>query len=882
MVEAAFRTLEVIIQPRSPAVAPDDAPRYPVVARLGDSDQTASSMLTLPFDTRQLEEAIKWIEDGLFDDDYVREYGGQLFDALFQGDVRQLYRSLRADRGAAPRVRLIIGDPGIARVPWELLFDRERQSFIALDAPLTRGLLLPESTRSLIASTLPLRVLIAEAFPRGVPKVSAKAESAGISRQLARLVRQRKVEVQRLPNASLGRLQNLLRKAAATGQPFHVLHFIGHGKSERHSGRSVLLLETDDGGPQETPPTVLAAMLAEFGVRLVFLNACQSAQSSAVDLAESFAPVLLGAGIPCVIGMQVNVLDSVARQFADEFYAAVADNQAVDVALTHARRLALGDGRRRKADMAIPVCYLRPPSGQILELQAPETVPLTRTTLLPWIGYNLRPGRLVRNVYGLAVVVATVLGLALGVVAVKDMLDPGKMNGDFNIAVAAFGKLDDQGQARQSSAGRGFANDLFDELETTIRQEQPNFQVWGPDDVPAITGDTREQRQQAAQVWAAEHNVNLLIYGNVQSQRTRSEILPEFLVSAKRLPFAQELAGHYDLDADIAVTGENVLIDDSVTAPDELRRKLLGWSGEISSFARGLGAFNQNRYDDAQQYLAASISENEDSSRAQWRKVVNLFRGSAAGSLGQYDEAETYFDQALAIDPTYARALLGKAQMVFLRARKECTQESQTDVEGLQQALRLYEQASTVRAEPEAEIQVKVNYFSGAPALCLGIATHDQTLAIPLHSFSAVIDEYLARANDTDAQGRIAYLAVSSYIARGTTYAVLSNLGINGDNVTKARADFEAARELASRADRKAVASWWLARLHLWSNACQAADDEIARGDREIEQFVKANPSTGVVDDASLRCAVATELATKCPSATFMIPSILQCPTGAN
>lgn len=881
MVEPAFRTLEIIIQPEPGAMATDGRPRFPLVARLSDSDQTASGNLTLPFDSRQLEEAIKWIEDGLFDDNYVREFGGLLFDQLFQGDIRQLYRSLRSDPNVAARIRLIVGDPQIARVPWELLFDRERQSFVALDAPLARGLLLPEGTRPLI-SPLPLRVLVAEAFPRGLPRVSGEAETAGISRHLTSLVRQRKVELQRLPNASLSKLQNMLREAAAAGRPFHALHFIGHGKSERLSGRTALLFETGDGDPQEVGPSALAPILAEFGVRLVFLNACQSAQSSAVDLAETFAPALLSAGIPCVIGMQVSVRDSVARQFADEFYAALADNQPVDGALTHARRLALGDGRRRKADMAIPVCYLRPPSGQVLELQEPARVPLTRATLAPWLTHNLHPARLLRSVYGVIAVVATVLGLYLAIQAVVDSREPGQMDGAFNIAVAAFGEIDSQGHASGSAEGNRFAKDFYAELDQQIRQEQPRFLVWGPSEVEMIKGDTAEERRRAAEDWAADHNVDLLIYGNVSSQRTKSEVLPAFYVTDKRLPFAQELAGHYDLGGDIAVTGENVLLDANTEAFDELLRQLVGWAGEISRFALGLGAFNRNKYEDAKRYLSEAVLTEDDDDTAQWRKVVNLFRGSAAGSLRHYDEAESYFDQALVIDPTYARALLGKAQMVFLRARKECTLDSQTDVEGLQQALRLYKQADAVRAEPEAEIRVKVNYFSGAPALCLGTATRDQTLAEPLRLFSAVIDEYQARANDTDAQGRIAYLAVSSYIGRGTAYAVLSNLGVNGDYVTKARADFEAASALASRGDRKAVAAWWLGRLHLWNNACQAARDEIARGDREIVQFAKANPSARLADAASLRCAVATESAKSCPSATTTVPPILQCPAGAN
>lgn len=874
---STFRTLEIIVQA-------SETPPYPVVARLVDSDQTASGLLSLPFNQAQLDRALNWIEDGLFDDDFVRQFGGQLFDALFAGAVGDLYRELRRLEATPPRLRIITSVSQAAQAPWELLYDHQRKSFVALDMPLVRGLPLAGEARPLAVAAYPLRVLLADSFPAGLPRVQGEAEVSDIRARLAGLTRQRRVETSRLPNATLSALQDMLREAAAAGQPYHVLHFIGHGRSDRQSGKAVLLLEADDGQPQEVAPAVLAPMLSEFGVKLAFLNACQSAQSSAFDLAEGFAPALLAAGIPCVIGMQVSVLDDAARQFAGEFYAALADNQPVDVALTHARRLALGKGSRRKADLAIPVCYLRPPSGQILELHPPETVPLTRATAGAWLAHNVQPGRLLRSVYGVLAVVATLLGLFLAVQALTPEKPLGEMTGDFNIAVAAFGKLDPQGRASASSAGRDFASNFADELKTHLDQTtQDNWTIlmWGPDKTGEITGDTPAERQRNAQTWAEAHNANLVIYGNVRDGFTKSEVLPEFLVVNKQLAFAEELADHYQPQLGIELTGTDVSLRGNATTRGTLRSKLTAWADEIASFAQGLGYFNQNRFEDAQRFLTASVSEDDDD-HAQWRKVVNLFRGSAAGELGQYDEAERFYDEALAIDPVYARALLGKAQIVFLRARQGCTLESQTDVEGLQEALRLYRQASTLRAEPEAEIAVKVNYFSGAAALCLAQATGDNEMTDALRFFGAVIDEYNARANDPSAQARIAYLAASAYLSRGGAYAQLSKKGADGENASWARADFEAAHAMTSQDDIKAVASWWLGELHLWNEACPLAADEIARGDAEIARFVEANPSARLDDAAYLRCSLTNKPARPCQTITLKLPTAIQCPAAAN
>src|SRR5690606_32219751 len=114
----------------------------------------------------------------------------------------------------------------------------------------------------------------------------------------------------------------------------------------------------------------LANVLRGHDLKLVFLNACQSAQSVSLEVTQGFAPGLMSIGIPAVIGMQVSVLDEVAVQFSRDFYEALADNRPVDAALVDARRLQRGKrkGRlRHNADMGIPVCYLRSLNGQILE-----------------------------------------------------------------------------------------------------------------------------------------------------------------------------------------------------------------------------------------------------------------------------------------------------------------------------------------------------------------------------------------------------------------------------------------------------------------------------------------------------------------------------------
>src|SRR5205823_5851733 len=138
---------------------------------------------------------------------------------------------------------------------------------------------------------------------------------------------------------------------------------------------------------------------------------CQSMQASALDVTQGFAPKLLDSGVPAVIGMQVTVLDDVAVQFARDFYMALADNRPVDAALSDARQLARGTKLRRKADLGIPVCYLRTGTGQILTVQLDEQIPLTVATWKPWLRKRAKLKYVMTAIVGFITLVGTLVGV---------------------------------------------------------------------------------------------------------------------------------------------------------------------------------------------------------------------------------------------------------------------------------------------------------------------------------------------------------------------------------------------------------------------------------------------------------------------------------------
>jgi tetratricopeptide (TPR) repeat protein len=122
----------------------------------------------------------------------AKMFGGQLFDAVFAGTVGEcLRRSLdRAqDEQSALRLRLRLTDCSeLADLPWELLYDRTDDSFLALSdrTPVIRYVQLPFQQRP-VHVTLPLRVLVIRSEPVDAPQLDLESEWAQVSAALGDL-----------------------------------------------------------------------------------------------------------------------------------------------------------------------------------------------------------------------------------------------------------------------------------------------------------------------------------------------------------------------------------------------------------------------------------------------------------------------------------------------------------------------------------------------------------------------------------------------------------------------------------------------------------------------------------------------------------------------
>lgn len=290
----------------------------------------------------------------------LRALGAGLFRWLFPPPVLALYRaSLQVlGPGAGLRLRLRIEPPALHLWPWECCYDDDAGSFVALDprTVIVRYLAGPFVRHRLHGNALSLLVMVSS--PAGFEPLDVAGESQRIEDILDRTGGCIHVST---VAGNLAALQDALHQGP------NLLHFIGHGGYTTPGG-GFLWLEKE-GRPVRVDGESLAALLRGSSVRLVVLNACESARSDPADIFAGVAPRLVQSGVPAVVAMQAALSDQAALGFSTAFYRAVATLAPVDTALT-AGRQALFAQQPEDPGWAAPVLFLSVPDGVLWESPA--------------------------------------------------------------------------------------------------------------------------------------------------------------------------------------------------------------------------------------------------------------------------------------------------------------------------------------------------------------------------------------------------------------------------------------------------------------------------------------------------------------------------------
>jgi len=311
----------------------------------------------------------------------IQDFGGQLFDAVFTGDIEHLFRAsldaaCRAGTGLRIRLRLP-DDSTLHSRPWEFLFDTESREFLAVreHTPLVRYLPVAQPIPPITVEG-PLRILVALAAPTDHPRLDIAREWEILMNALEAPVSAGQVELRRVPGrCTFDNLRDSLRHFGA-----HIFHFIGHGIP------GALVLEQETGKGLEMEATHLRSAFPSGALpRLIVLNSCSGAIGEDMPF-SGLAQGFLRQGVPAVVAMQASITDDTALIFTRYFYRDLIETGTVDASLTEARLRMQGNGH--PIEWGTPVLYMRALSGQLFkpganlnELKTPKEVPIKESVL---------------------------------------------------------------------------------------------------------------------------------------------------------------------------------------------------------------------------------------------------------------------------------------------------------------------------------------------------------------------------------------------------------------------------------------------------------------------------------------------------------------------
>lgn len=306
----------------------------------------------------------------------AKDFGTRLYDTVFVGTVRSALDgslSEAAEQAVGLRIRLRFASsaPELIDLPWEYLYNPDKNRFLSLsvDSPLVRDLDLTGRIEPLQLEP-PLRVLVMIASPTDFDVLDVEKEWVRLKEAVADLEAAGRIVLDRTDTASLSALQRQLRK-----EDYHVFHFIGHGGFDEQARDGVLIFVDENGRGRRISGQQLGTILHdEKTLRLAILNACEGGRASFTDPFAGVAQSLLQQDIPAVIAMQFEVSDRAAITLAHEFYAAIADGYPVDAALSEARKSIYADVS--DVEWGTPVLYMRIADGRVFDIIHSASVPV--------------------------------------------------------------------------------------------------------------------------------------------------------------------------------------------------------------------------------------------------------------------------------------------------------------------------------------------------------------------------------------------------------------------------------------------------------------------------------------------------------------------------
>jgi tetratricopeptide (TPR) repeat protein len=378
---------------------PNDLHRVEVAFEDGPTRRTAVSRFQFALSDQDREDLRWYLEDYLqypLDpapkiaariEAHMAEVGGDLFSRIFQSndDARDLWATVRP-KLSDTRIEIATGVREAATIPWESVRDPKTDTPLALRAKAfvrasSQAAQSPHLPKKVSG---PIRILLVICRKRNdnVPFRSVASRLLkGLSGADPDAVR---LELLRPP--TFEQLARKLREAKDRDEPYHVVHFDGHGAygetDQRPGEHGYLMFENPklENNIEPVAGPTLGGLLAETNVPVLVLNACRSAHADppAAPLQVASAPnphaearafgslaqEIMDAGVAGVVAMRYNVYVETAARFVADVYDALVRGQALGEAASFSRKQLVAQPLRsiafdpvRLEDWPVPVAF---------------------------------------------------------------------------------------------------------------------------------------------------------------------------------------------------------------------------------------------------------------------------------------------------------------------------------------------------------------------------------------------------------------------------------------------------------------------------------------------------------------------------------------------
>ena len=358
---------------------------------------------------------------------------------------------------------------------------------------------------------------------------------------------------------------------------------------------------------------------------------------------------------------------------------------------------------------------------------------------------------IVRNVRRFAFYLALLVALVgLGGGGYWFAIQPKEMTGDFNIAVAQFGEIQTNGDIKPSAQAEKISSALFNFLDSEYRTTGLGFTVEiAHKNMPLILEESQAEKL------AQKVKADIVIFGNVFIQGGQAEFSPRFYVAAQ--PDTTELTGQNELAYPIIFNVSDLVSQELVNASLQKRAEIL------VNFTKGLVYFSQDDADSANRALqAAIIAANDLDQPFEGQEVLYLLASRVDFSQDEIKKAHAMLDDALALNPNYARAYLARGNIYYIQASQQ-----DFDLDLLKDALDEYEKAYQSPEQPEgANIPIKAHISLGNAYVVRAQKTNDKNDYDQATSHYSEVIKIYEKANNPDLNE---YAAIA-YFGLGAAY----------------------------------------------------------------------------------------------------------------